>query len=127
MSYNTRLSGQFKLSPEVVLPGSAPQFTTVKLTHHTTPAYMNEGVYVPNSSRIVQIDAEAPEWVTTGMVLDDLRTILTILPEDVTFEGYLEGNGEEAGDLWRVYVVDRKPVAVAPKLIWEVPGAGTAS
>lgn len=125
MSYSTKTHGLINIKPDFTTVGTAPSFTTVKLEHRALPPVEVEGsgLFVPPTIVIGGISADAPEWVTEEEVMADLAAIIAALPEETEFEGYIEGNGEEAGDIWRIYIVDRKPVKVEPVITWPVPGA----
>lgn len=125
MTYATNLSGRIGIKPDFTTVGSVPNFDNVKLEYRTLlqdPGV--QGVFVPATFVIEGIAADAPAWATEEAVLNDLIAIVENLPEGTTFDGYLEGNGEEIDDMWRVYIVDGKPTVVKPRIVWpEVPGA----
>jgi hypothetical protein len=50
-------------------------------------------------------------------VVADLQEIVDDFPGH-EFIGYLEGDGEEPEDLWRVHVVNGKAVKVVPEIVW---------
>jgi hypothetical protein len=43
-----------------------------------------------------------------------------------SFSGFLEGRGEDDGDIWRLVVVAGSPRTLAPKLLWPKAEEGQA-
>lgn len=120
MSYITKTHGMINISPDFTTVGSVPTFDTVKLEHRILPpvGVEDSGLFVPPTVVIGGISADAPEWVTQEAIMTDLAAIVASLPVETEFDGYIEGNGEEAGDIWRIYIVGRRPVVVTPTLVW---------
>lgn len=51
-------------------------------------------------------------------ILEDVQKIVDALGAEYTYSGYIELNGEEAGDLWRIYVRNGKATSVSPEIVW---------
>ena len=129
MSNTTHIHGTINIKPDYEAPGSVPMFESVKLEYRTVRPDGTEGVlFMANSKHVIgALVAQAPEWVTEDMVIDDLTAIIAGLPEDTEFDGYFEARNWDHGDMWRVYIVDRKPVIVTPEIVWpEVPRGAPA-
>ena len=130
MSNTTHIHGTINITPDFGAPGSVPMFQTVKLEYRTVlPGDDGEGIlFLANSRNVIgALFAEAPEWVTEEMVLDDLTAIMAALPPETKYDGYFEARSVDYGDMWRVYIADGKPIVVQPTITWpEVPG-GTST
>ena len=50
-----------------------------------------------------------------------LRRLIDALPDGVTASGYLQRDGEETGDMERLYVRGCVVTSVKPRIIWDVP------
>lgn len=48
----------------------------------------------------------------------DLADILASISPDHTFSGFIQGEGEESGDVWRISVRDHRPHMVKAVLSW---------
>jgi hypothetical protein len=51
-------------------------------------------------------------------IVAEVQKIVDILGDGYTYSGYIELNGEEPGDLWRIYIRQGKAVEVQPKIVW---------
>lgn len=51
-------------------------------------------------------------------IVEHLQELLDLHGEGHTFGGYIEAEGEEAGDLWRLMVKNGRAVKVEPRIVW---------
>lgn len=51
-------------------------------------------------------------------IIAEVQKIVDILGDGYTYSGYIELNGEESGDLWRIYIRQGKAVEVQPQIVW---------
>lgn len=51
-------------------------------------------------------------------IMEDVQAIVDAFGEGRTFSGHIAAAGEEAGDLWRLCVVNGKAVRVSPDILW---------
>lgn len=116
MSNTTHIHGTINITPDFEMLGSAPMFESVKLEHRLVRDSYD--LFAPVKTVIGALVAEAPDWVDEDMVINDLTAIIAALPEDTKFNGYFEARSVDYGDMWRVYIVDRKPVIVTPEIVW---------
>lgn len=123
MSNTTHIHGTINISPDFETLGSVPMFESVKLEHRMVRD--GDSLFAPVKVVIGALVAEAPEWVNEDMVVNDLTAIIAALPPETKYDGYFEARSVDYGNMWRVYIVDGKPVIVEPEITWPVPGAST--
>jgi enoyl reductase-like protein len=51
-------------------------------------------------------------------IMEDVQRIVDLLGPGYTYSGAIEVDGEESGDLWRIYVRNGKAEAVRPQIVW---------
>lgn len=51
-------------------------------------------------------------------IVEHVQEIIDTYGKDRKFSGYINAEGEETGDLWRLYVRDGIAVAVKPEITW---------
>jgi hypothetical protein len=51
-------------------------------------------------------------------IIAEVQKIIDILGDGYTYSGYIELNGEESGDLWRIHIRQGKAVEVQPQIVW---------
>lgn len=106
----------------------------------TVPEFYNEDSHWGSSSRDVKFDVQE-ERVNTpqGVLIKREARAIEPLQEDSykgyyivehvqdlvdrfgdshTFSGYISAEGEEAGDLWRLYVIGGNATRVEPTITW---------
>lgn len=120
MSNTTHIHGTINITPDYEAPGSVPMFESVKLEYRTVRPDGTEGtLFMADSTNVVgALVAEAPDWVTEEMVINDLTAIIAALPPETKYEGHFEARSLDYGNMWRVYIVGGKPVIVEPAIVW---------
>lgn len=123
MSYRTKVSGEIKFEPAIAGPIAATTLGPVQFDGARRPVY---GLHAKLGEQVMPVAkaivSSGREWRDEEELLEHLDALLSIVNlyndgED-TITGYLECQGEEAGDLWRVYVRNGQAVRVDPKIVW---------
>lgn len=117
MSYNIKISGQIKFEPAVAAPIAAATLGPVQFDGARTSVFASHAVI---ATAIVPAGLDRPDEDEILAGVEALVAIVNVYSDDdgATFTGYLECQGEEAGDLWRVYVRNGQAVRVDPKIVW---------
>lgn len=122
MSNRANLCGVIAIRPHFLPPGRPGSLQTVKFA--VWSGGRSAGIF--ENEVITGIVPTGVEWAHEEHVVPDLVRIVESLPRGTRYIGYLEGN-DEYQDLWRVYIVNGKPVVIRPTITWpEVPGVATA-
>lgn len=66
----------------------------------------------------VAIEPYSDDSFKAYSIEEHLGELLALHGEGHTFTGWLEGEGEEAGDLWRLGVKDGRPHMVRAQIVW---------
>ncbi len=51
-------------------------------------------------------------------IVEHLQELIDTHGEGRTFAGFIEADGANAGDLWRLAVIDGRAVRVQPRIVW---------
>ena len=121
MSYDIKISGMIKFQPPIFGPIATTTLGPVQFDGarrsvfglHAAPSS------VASAGAIVSSGQERP---TEDEILEHVGALVSFLrgytDGEPVFTGYLECQGEETGDLWRVYVRNGQAVRVDPKIVW---------
>jgi hypothetical protein len=119
MGYYTSLNGEFTIDPPIRYADLAPEFLEwgdgvlrirVEVVREDTP----DGVLERRTGVAVE---HYPDSVKAYEIESELQSMVDRYP-DHTFSGLIEGDGENAGDMWRLIVRDRKVIKVTPTITW---------
>jgi|SRR4051812_21925621 hypothetical protein len=83
-----------------------------------------DGFYDHGFYGCLRFDSIFVEAIDEGKAYDidaELQDLIDKLP-DASWEGYIEGVGEEYPDVWRLYVYGGMVRKVNPHIIWPTPG-----
>jgi hypothetical protein len=112
MGYSTTFSGRINLSRTLTYQEHESIRTFSEARHNKDDDDANRGIACPTywCDLTINVDGTALVWngneksydmgEWTKIVIDNL------LPKDVIANGTLNASGEEAGDIWRIVVVD---------------------
>lgn len=125
MGYNSRVSGEIVIDPPLtwseykespyLTPGS-PNWPCVILRQHEDPRDAEGGVML-----VRWADAIVPATDESGRMYgieEQVRKIVAAYREGHTFSGYLEIDGENQGDLWRLVIKDGTVIRFDAKFVW---------
>lgn len=118
MGYNIKISGEITFEPAIVGYVTTTAAWPVEFKRYEMvgdpdcPPFL-----VAHSIRSVGAEKPTEDEILTGVQLLVYQVDL-VNDNETTFTGYLECQGEEAGDLWRVYVRNGQAVRVDPKIVW---------
>lgn len=127
MGYYTRFSGAITITPP-------PPWSEIK----GSPFAINGEFGMPDRDCKFRIDVEIVETdegtltrkqataivctydgnTTAHGIVEHLQELLTLHGEGRTFSGYIEAEGEESGDLWRLTVRDGQATKIKPSIVW---------
>jgi hypothetical protein len=51
-------------------------------------------------------------------IVEHVQEIVDMFGDSHNFSGYLNAEGEETGDLWRLYVINGRATAIKPTITW---------
>jgi hypothetical protein len=51
-------------------------------------------------------------------IVEHVQEIVDMFGDNHEFSGYINAEGEETGDLWRLYVLNGTATAIKPEIIW---------
>ncbi|GGN39171.1 hypothetical protein FHR83_006776 [Actinoplanes campanulatus] len=123
MSYDVRFTGEIGIHPpipadDVIAAGfHAPgRFgdKDVAVTVIETPIDGVPGAY----RRQVTAIAACMGSYTAYKAVEHVQEIVSRWGEGRTFTGYLQGWGEEPGDVFRIVIRDGRAVEVQPRIVW---------
>lgn len=126
MSYTTSFDGSIDITPPIpwgkikdspFLPVNAKgregrdlMFTLTQYERHT-----DEGVLL-----VTQADSLVSTWSDEARgysIVKHLQEVVDLFP-DHEFTGRIDAQGEDAGDMWRLKVVERQATKFEPKIVW---------
>ncbi len=107
MGYSTSLSGGLTFDP----PLSALEYANSPYLSFGDAGSWSFKLDQPNT---IVVDDESAKHYDLE---EELQEFIDSMP-GATFTGCIEGDGEESGDMWRLYVVDGRVVKVKPELVW---------
>ena len=128
MGYLTYVEGEITISPEIpwgevknspFLPGEngwpdrdlALRIQEEVIETHEGTLTRRSAVAVAGANLLTEDRYKAYE------IEAHLQELLDCLGNGRTFNGYLEGSGEDSGDMWRLYVRDGKATKVKVQLV----------
>jgi hypothetical protein len=126
MGYTTHVTGEFDITP----PLSYKEFRDSRFApHQQTSRYdpslvlrvteetvdQEDGLFIRKTATAL-VMREIDEYRERGLV-EEVQSALDEFPGHI-FTGYLECEGEENTDIWRVYVKDGKARRVDPEITW---------
>lgn len=119
MGYYTSINGTITLSRELNHFETTTLLVKDMYGVYLQPAEISkietpEGVFHKRVTKYVDFELEGKNY---GFE-EEFRNFIAELPADVTANGYVQGEGEEQGDVWRLYVKGREVRRVAAKLVW---------
>lgn len=132
MGYLTQVTGEIQITPpltwkEIQEKGYQLGFpeecwTSVQVHIHEEEQNTDEGVLTRRTG-ITLIPACSEPYKAHSLV-QHVQKIIDTFPGH-EFTGYLECDGDETGDLWRLYVKHREAYKVLPTIIWEEDARAT--
>jgi hypothetical protein len=123
MSYTTHVRGEFVITP----PLAWPQFkdspfasgdwraSDLVLRVDEESVDTDDGQLLRRTAGVLAM-REIDEYNSRNL-LAEVQKAVDAFPGH-TFTGRLECEGEEAGDLWRVVIRNRRAVKVEPRIVW---------
>jgi hypothetical protein len=120
MGYNTSVSGEIRIEPPLAWRDFknspfAGNDRDVTLHIEAETVDTDDGPLMRKTAV-----ALVPTWEDSYKaynLVEHVQEAIDAFP-DRTFTGRLDCEGEEAGDLWRVVVRDRRAVKVTPRIVW---------
>lgn len=126
MSYTTRVTGEFAITPPLGWPEfKDSRFAPHNLTSRYTPSLVlrvnEESVDTPEGLLLRRTAAalvmrEIDEYRENGLV-EEVQGVVDAFPGH-EFTGRLDCEGEENSDVWRVRVKNGRVVRVDPEIVW---------
>lgn len=129
MSYTTHVIGGFTITP----PLTWPEFENSPFApHNITSSYDPDIALRVTEEKVNTAEGPLMRRTATALVMREIdeyreRALVEHVQRAVTsfpgheFSGYLECEGEENTDMWRVYVKDGRAVRVDPEIVWPEP------
>lgn len=129
MSYTTHVTGEFTITP----PLAWTEFKDSKFAPHYVTSRYDPELILRVSERSVDTEEgpllhrvadalvmrEIDEYCADGL-LEQVQKAVNAFPGH-EFSGYLECEGEDNTDIWRVYVKNRKAIKVEAQIVWPEP------
>jgi len=130
MGYTSTIEGEFAIEPPLTysemqqlnfLTKSQARSIGASICVHVDKREVEtqEGILTKTEGVAIG-DAWGGEAVKRYDIVNEIQSIINAFPGH-EFSGCIEGFGEETGDLWRLYVVDRKVKRVEPQIVWPKP------
>ncbi|WP_432051761.1 DUF6205 family protein [Streptomyces xiamenensis] len=122
MGYNTRITGEIKISPPLTnreiagsafLPGTTDR--DVRLVVEEVTVETDDGTLIRRTATALEPSWEEP--YKAYHLMEHITEAMTTWPGH-EFSGHLECSGEDAGDLWRVVVRDGRVERIEPRIVW---------
>lgn len=130
MGYTTRVTGEFTITPPLTWPEfSDSQYAPHNIDVPYEPSFMlhvdeqtvdTEDGMLTRRTATALVMREIDEYRAYEL-LEEVQEAIDAFPGHV-FAGRLDCEGEETGDLWRVYIRDGKAVRVEPRIVWPDEG-----
>lgn len=129
MGYNTRYMGEIRIVPPIgwgelsdadktwIDPWNSNHYYDCALQLDEEPVDTPDGTLTRKQVTAI-IPASEDDYKGYGIVEAVQGIVDRWAPTGRTFGGYLECEGEEAGDLWRLAVVDGRATRIEPRIIW---------
>lgn len=129
MGYDTNYSDEITIDPPLSwdeiqsIPEFYPEVTRygyvsrdVKFDVQEERVNTSEGVLIKRSARA--IEPLQKDSYKGYYIQEHVQQIVDKFKDTHKFSGYISAKGEEAGDIWRLYVIDGKAQAVEPTITW---------
>lgn len=125
MGYLTKVSGQIEISPPITWgelrksnwPINDRYARNVRLVIEETEVDTDDGTMIRRvATAIAPMILDEP--YKAYEIDDHINEIADTFGKGREFSGYLSGEGEEPGDLWRLYIRDGAAVRVTPEIVW---------
>ncbi|TKK84594.1 hypothetical protein FDA94_28610 [Herbidospora galbida] len=127
MGYYTRHTGEISIvpplawseikdSPFVCLPGQRGYGRDLKIVLDETTEETSDGTLIRR--RGIAIAPVTTEPMKGYRIVEELQSLLNCHAEGQRFIGFIEAEGEDPGDLWRLMVKDGQAVQIKPRIIW---------
>lgn len=121
MGYYTRFEGEIAIVPP-------PTWAEIKKGPGLQDLRLRtvEDVEETDEGRITRVTANAVIPLTDDeykgySVVEELQALVAA-HKSHEFTGYISAEGEDAGDLWRLAVKDRRAVKITPRIVWPDEG-----
>lgn len=127
MGYYTVISGEIAISPHIPWD----ELKTSPFVEGGATEYVEKDVALRVVEKVTETDegtltvryADAvipagDDSVKAYGIVEHLQELIKLHGEGRAFTGRLDGEGEDAGDLWRLEVHDGKAVKVRPRIVW---------
>lgn len=124
MGNETRISGQIEITPPITWgelrkanwPTDNPYAKAIRLVIEETEVDVDDGVMIRRAGTAIAPIHE--DYYKAYDIDDHINEVVDAFGKDRTFTGYLEGEGEEPGDLWRLYIRNGAAERVRPQIVW---------
>lgn len=127
MSYDTQMVGVISVDPPLpyrvvkdhgLLPENVnrTRYASLKFVVAKRNVDTDEGVLT-----VIEVTGVEPLGSYGSYVEENLKDVLALAKltgQKHTFSGYIEGHGEEAGDIWRLAVIDGEARKVDAVITW---------
>lgn len=131
MGYYTRHEGEITITPPLPWRDikDSPFVDANQADKHCKLRLVEETVETDDGT-LTRKQAVAVTCTWTGQtkayrIEEHLQELIDLHGKDRTFSGYIEAEGEDAGDLWRLAVVGGRAVRIEPRIVWpEIPSGG---
>lgn len=130
MGYYSDVTDEIYISPDLKV-ADIRKLINLKLAktldgqiHYDHCVYVDYEQHLKDYEDYTAVKFIAPEIKPTNSnmkaysIVEDVQKIVDTLGEGYMYSGYIELNGEESGDLWRIYVRNGKAVEVKPEIVW---------
>lgn len=125
MGYETSVSGQIEITPPINWgelrranwPVDDRYARNIRLVIEETEVETDEGTMIRRAATAIA-PMQLDEPYKAYEIDDHVNEVVAVFGKDRTFTGYLEGAGEETGDMWRLYVRDGAAERVRPQIVW---------
>jgi hypothetical protein len=129
MGYYTVFTGQIDITPEV--PWGLIKDSDFVLNEEDPYSYIESdvrfyvreeasetfgGAFIKKSSSAI-----VPTWEDEcrgRYILEHVQKIIELLGPFYFYSGYISAEGEDTGDMWRIYVINGKATKIVPEIVW---------
>lgn len=129
MGYYTRFTGAISIAPPVswakLRDGAFTPFLpddegggdrSIQLVVRTEEVDTPDGILLRKEA--IQVEPSTSESMKAYHIVEELQELVDAVGPGYTFTGRIDCSGEEAGDLWRLAVVDGNATKIEPRLVW---------
>lgn len=129
MGYYTNYSDEIAIEPPLSWAElqEVPQFCVgdygysdrdVKLRVVDEKVNTSEGLLIKRTA--THIEPSSEDSYKGYSIVEHVQELVDKFGKSHAFTGYINAEGEEAGDLWRLYVIEGNATKVEPEIIWPV-------